>query len=187
MKKLLLLLAAGSILYSCTPPATEKKVSESDSTATRLERGKYLVTIGGCHDCHSPKIMTEQGPVPDPSLLLSGHPGNIPLPPSDTATAKNWILFFPMGTAAKGPWGTSFSANLTPDVTGIGNWTEQQFFNAMRKGWYKGMEGTRMLLPLMPWQGYANLTDEDLRSIFAYLKSLPPVANVVPAPIPPGQ
>ncbi len=90
------------------------------------------------------------------------------------------------GTAAKGPWGTSFAANLTPDPTGLGNWSEEQFFNAMRKGYYKGIEGGRMLLPLMPWPAYAQMTDEDLRSIFAYLKSLPPVKNIVPAPLPPG-
>jgi cytochrome c553 len=185
MKNLLLILAllAGA---SCSTP-TEKQSTEStaDSTAQRIERGRYLVNIGGCNDCHSPKMMTDKGPVPDPALLLSGHPSAVPVAKSDTSTTNYWLLFHPMGTAARGPWGTSFAANLTPDPTGLGNWSEQQFFNAMRKGWYKGMEGTRMLLPLMPWQNYTEMSDEDLRSIFAYLKSIKPVNNVVPAPLPP--
>jgi hypothetical protein len=122
--------------------------------------------------------MTDQGPVPDPVLLLSCHPAAILVSSFDSLTASNWILFHPMGTASKGPWGISYAANLTPDATGIGNWSEEQFFNAMRKGWYKGMEGTRPLMPLMPWQNYQNMPEEDLRAIFAYLKSLPPVKNV---------
>ena len=186
MKKLVWTVLAAAALSSCSgPKADNTSGTNTDSTAMRVERGRYLVSVGGCNDCHSPKKMTDQGPIPDPALLLSGHPAGIPLAGADTATAKNWILFFPMGTASKGPWGTTYAANLTPDPTGIGNWSEQQFFNAMRKGWYKGMEGTRPIMPLMPWQNYKDMSDEDLRSIFAYLKTIPPVKNAVPAYEPP--
>ncbi len=186
MKNTFLLLGITAILSSCSQPAPQEKAAVVDSSSVSITRGEYLVNTSGCNDCHSPKMMTDKGPVPDPALLLSGHPENLPLPGSDTATSNHWILFHMGGTAAKGPWGTSFAANLTPDPTGLGNWSEEQFFNAMRKGYYKGIEGGRMLLPLMPWPAYAQMTDEDLRSIFAYLKSLPPVKNIVPAPLPPG-
>lgn len=142
--------------------------------------------VSGCNDCHSPKMMTEHGPVPDPDLLLSGHPEKLPLATYDTATVKNWVLFNMNMTAVRGPWGTSFSANLTPDPSGIGNWTEQQFSNALRKGYFKGVEGGRMLLPPMPWPNFAQFTDEEVHAIFAYLKSIKPVKNYVPAAIPPG-
>jgi hypothetical protein len=87
-------------------------------------------------------------------------------------------------TAWAGPWGTSFAANLTPDIeTGLGSWTEAMFVKAIRSGKHMG-EG-RPILPPMPWQVYKNLTDEDLKSIFAYLQSLPAVENAVPEPVPP--
>lgn len=188
MKNLFAIIGLALLVASCSQPAADQKSGSADSTAQKIERGKYIVTIAGCNDCHSPKMMTDKGPVPDPARLLSGHPENMPLEPYDTSTAKGWMLFNMNLTAMHGPWGTSFTANLTPDTaTGLGSWTEQQFFTAIRKGWYKGIEGGRMLLPPMPWQGFAEMTDEDLRSVFAYLKSLPPVRNAVPAAIPPGQ
>jgi hypothetical protein len=76
----------------------------------------------------------------------------------------------------------SFAANITSDATGIGNWTEAQFFTALRKGKYKGQETGRPLLPPMPWMNYKNMSDEDMRAIFYYLKATKPVENVVPAP-----
>jgi hypothetical protein len=89
-------------------------------------------------------------------------------------------------TAAVGPWGVSFSANLTPHQSGIGNWTFDQFKKAMTEGKYKGVENTRMLLPPMPWQSYAHMKEEDLEAIFAYLQSITPIENLVPNHIPPG-
>jgi hypothetical protein len=139
----------------------------------------------GCNDCHTPKIMGKFGPEPDPQRLLSGHPSKLPLAKVEPAPLKDWVLFNHMSTAVVGPWGVSFAANITSDVSGIGNWTEEQFFTAIRKGKYKGMENGRNLLPPMPWPAYAKATDEELRAIFAYLKSTPPIENVVPAPIPP--
>jgi hypothetical protein len=87
-------------------------------------------------------------------------------------------------TAWSGPWGTSFPANLTPDPeTGLGKWTEQDFVDTIRSGRHMGRG--RQILPPMPWFNYAKATDEDLKAIYAYLRSIPPVRNRVPEPIPP--
>lgn len=151
-----------------------------------VERGEYLVNIMGCNDCHSPKQMGPQGPEIIKERLLSGFPADRPqLKPVKTALQQGWALISLDLTQATGPWGTSFAANLTPDASGIGNWTEDQFRKALKEGKFKGMENARTLLPPMPWQNFKDLKDEDLSAIFAYLKSIPPVQNVVPAPIPP--
>ncbi len=159
---------------------TENPVSDS---LTLVKKGNHLVNTLGCNDCHSPKIMTEHGPIPDPDRLLSGHPANEQLPSYDTEITKNYVLLNMNGTAAVGPWGTSFAGNLTPDETGIGSWSESQFITSIKHGKYKGLEGSRQLLPPMPWQGYAELSDEDIKAIFVYLKSLKPVENIVPLAI----
>ena len=88
-------------------------------------------------------------------------------------------------TAWVGPWGVSFAANLTPDKsTGLGNWTEEVFIKTFWSG--KQMGIGRNLLPPMPWQAVGQLKDKDLKSIFAYLKTIPPIKNKVPDPIPPN-
>jgi hypothetical protein len=145
-------------------------------------RGKYLVTIMGCNDCHSPKKFGPQGPVPDPERLLSGHPSDSPLPTVDKTRIGPWLWFNDQSTAFVGPWGASFAANLTPDATGIGNWSEEQFKKAMQQGKYKGLDNSRPLLPPMPWPAYRQLADQDLKAIFAYLRSLKPVKNIPPPP-----
>lgn len=182
----------GIMLIACNSPK-EKEVAkkevakaETNSTVDMVKRGENLVASVGCNDCHSPKIMTDKGPEVDLNRRLSGHPAQETLPPYDKETAKSYVLFNMGSTAAIGPWGTSFSANLTPDETGIGNWTEQQFLKAIKEGKFKGMDGTRPLLPPMPWTEYRNLPDEDLKAIFAYLKTVNPVDNVVPAAVPPS-
>lgn len=180
MKKLILMSMIVSLIASCNNQPTQ----EAQPTAEK--KGEYLVTVAGCNDCHSPKIMTDLGPAPDPSRLLSGHPADEKPAAYDTVASKNWILFSLSGTSAHGPWGTSFAANITPDSSGIGSWTENQFLNSMQKGDYHGIEGTRKLLPPMPWQTYAKMTKEDILAIYAYLKSVKPVRNIVPAAIPPG-
>jgi len=175
-----------ALAVGCTspePPAQAEPAREP-SQAELVERGKYLVETMGCHDCHSPKLMGPQGPYPDPDRLLSGHPAGTQLPPMPKDNA-GWALMSMDLTAAVGPWGTSFSANLTSDESGIGTWTEEQFKRAITKGLYKGLEGSRPLLPPMPWQNLQNLKDEDIHAMFTYLKSTKPVANVVPAPVPP--
>ncbi len=155
--------------------------------ASLVARGKYLVTIGGCNDCHSPKVMTPMGPMNDTTRLLSGHPAQAKLP----VLAKGLIAPDQWGavtsgdfTAWVGPWGTSFTANLTPDqTTGLGSWTVDMFIKAIRTGKHMG-EG-RNILPPMPWPNFRQATNVDLKAIFAYLQSLPPVENAVPDPISP--
>ncbi|WP_299708022.1 c-type cytochrome [uncultured Pontibacter sp.] len=153
---------------------------------TLLKQGEHLVLIAGCHDCHTPKKMTDKGPVNDMSRALSGHPANMPPPDVDRAEMeKKGLAVTQTLTSWVGPWGISYSSNLTSDKTGIGNWTEKNFFLAIREGKHKGMENGRMLLPPMPWEMIANMTDEELRAVFAYLKSTKPINNVVPAAQPP--
>lgn len=155
-----------------------------------IQRGSYLVTAGGCNDCHSPKKMTPHGPVIDSSRKLSGHPANMPMPTVIASALQpgNWMLMAPDVTAFVGPWGISYAANLTSDsATGIGAWTEGQFIQTMRTGKHLGMDNGRPVLPPMPWEGVGKLSDEDLKSLLAYLKSLPPVTNRVPGPVPPDK
>ena len=174
----------------CAQETGSAKPAENNAAAlqAQVKRGEYLVTVGGCNDCHSPKIMTAMGPEPDPSRLLSGHPEAEPLPAitdKKMAAPGQWVLFSPGQTATLGPWGTSFAANLTPDDTGIGAWSLEQFKKSIREGKSKGLEGTRPLLPPMPWFNFAKMTEEDLEAVFAYLQSLPAVKNNVPKPLPP--
>ena len=158
------------------------------SAAQLVQRGEYLVTIMGCNDCHSPKEMGPQGPVLIADLILSGYPAARPFEKVEPELIKKgWILFNADLTAAAGPWGVSFAANLTSDQTGIGNWTEENFKRALKEGKYKGLEVSRMLLPPMPWSNFAVISDEDISAIFQYLKSTKPVSNVVPAAISPDQ
>jgi hypothetical protein len=186
------LLLAGFILVRCTKGESaepERKTLAAKpilSKAELVKRGEYLVNSIGCDDCHSPKIMGPNGPEVDPERRLSGHPADQKLGIiKDKSIIKDYALFDMGLTAAVGPWGTSFAANLTPDDTGTGNWTEAQFIKAIREGKFKGLDGGRPLLPPMPWFVYKNLTDDDLRSIFAYLQTMKPVSNIVPAAIPP--
>lgn len=177
-------LLAASII-ACTPKSETPVKTAEISPADQISKGEYLVTVSGCNDCHSPKVMTAMGPVFDTLRLLSGHPADEQLPPFDKEILKSYVLFNMNNTAAVGPWGTSFAANLTSDQTGIGTWTEDQFIRAMKHGKWKGLENSRNLLPPMPWQGYSQMPDEDLKAIFAYLKSTKPVNNSVPMAIPP--
>jgi len=166
--------------------ATEQKAAASKKS--QIERGLYLVTVGGCNDCHSPKKMTPHGPVPDEARLLSGQPVDEKLaevPPNIFGPDKWGAITNNHLTAWVGPWGTSYGANLSPDPeTGTGAWNEELFIRILRTG--KFMASGRDILPPMPWYYYAKLTDADLKAIFAYLKSIKPVKNQVPDAIPPG-
>lgn len=176
-------------LSSCTntgSPEDTTTVVKQPTQEEQIVRGKYLVNTVGCNDCHSPKVMTERGPVPDPNRLLSGHDANEQLPPYNPDAVKGYVLFNMNSTATIGPWGTSFAGNLTPDDTGIGTWSEEQFIMAMKQGKYKGLANSRTLLPPMPWPAFSNMPDEDIKAIFAYLKSIKPVHNIVPSAIPPA-
>ena len=150
-----------------------------------IARGKYLVTTSGCHDCHTPLKMTPQGPAPDMERMLSGHPESLQMPPAPKLPEGPWQLSAAGTlTAWSGPWGVSFTANLTPDPeTGLGKWTLKNFSDAIRTGRHQGRG--RPILPPMPWPMYRNWTDEDLAAVFAYLQSIPPISNRVPEPLPP--
>lgn len=165
--------------------AQEKKTMGGSEQA--VKRGEYLVMVGGCEDCHSPKTFTAEGPVPDSTKRLSGHQAGEKLPqvPEGIIGPDKWgALMNNHLTAFAGPWGISYARNLTPDVaTGLGSWTEEMFIKAMRTG--KDMGEGRPILPPMPWQNFGRMTDEDLRAIFAYLGSLKPIDNAVPDPISP--
>lgn len=174
-----------TVLLSLLVVAAAASCSRGTPQPTPVERGRYLVTIGGCNHCHTPKLQGSEGPRLDTAHLLSGHPQDMSLPPAPVlppgpwAVTTNWML-----TAWSGPWGVSYAANLTPDEeTGTGAWDEAMFINALRKGQHLG--AGRPILPPMPWEDYAKMSDDDLKAIFAYLKSLPPVKNKVPEPVPP--
>jgi hypothetical protein len=153
---------------------------------TRVARGAYLVTMMGCNDCHTPWKMGAQGPAPDMTRALTGHPQDMVLPPPPAASGP-WIWHgAATNTAFAGPWGVSFTANLTPDPeTGLGKWTEDMFIATMRTARHQGKG--RPILPPMPVKMIGKANDEDLKSIFAYLQSLAPVKNRVPAPIDPPE
>ncbi|MGD1007232.1 MAG: diheme cytochrome c-553 [Ignavibacteriaceae bacterium] len=164
----------------------ELNCSSKMTKEEQIARGQYLANIGGCNDCHSPKIMSAMGPVPDTTRLLSGQSTVLQLPPIDTGMIAmgGWILATGSLNAWVGPWGISFAANLTPDSsTGLGLWTPGIFINAMRTG--KHMGAGNAILPPMPWNAIGKLTDEDLNCMFVYLQSIPPIANKVPASVPP--
>ena len=179
--------AISVISFACNSETKTKEKAPVDRQSELIARGEYLVATIGCDDCHSPKRMGAKGPELIQELRLSGYPSDRPVHDIDTAALKKgWMLMGPDLTVAAGPWGVSFAANITSDGTGIGNWNESNFITAMRHGKAKGIESGRPLLPPMPWFNFAKLTDEDLKSILAYLKSTSPVRNVVPAPLPPA-
>lgn len=170
--------------------AEEPLVKASVSKEEMIARGQVLVTAGGCNDCHSPKVMGPHGPGVDSSQMLSGHPAAMPNPPVIASALKpgGWVLMGPTVTSFVGPWGISYAANLTPDsATGLGTWTEGNFIQTLRTGKHMGLENGRPLLPPMPWENLSKLPDEELKSIFAYLQSLPAITNRVPGPVSPDK
>ncbi|MCW5978151.1 MAG: c-type cytochrome [Bryobacteraceae bacterium] len=123
--------------------------------STPEKRGEYLAALGTCGDCHTPIDLKAMRPRAD--------------------------LAFGGGFVLKGPWGTVASSNLTPDPSGIPYYDEALFLTAMRTGHVKA----RALNSIMPWGRYRNLTDEDLKAIFAWLKTLKPVQHRVDNEEPP--
>lgn len=202
MKKQLYLLACFTIacfalyIVGCTNQGSTEKKEGGGTTETKamsgedlIKRGNYLMITSGCHDCHSPKKFGPHGEMMlDSSKLLSGHSASAPVPPVNLKSLEpgQWMSLTGDLTAFVGPWGLSYTANLTPDsATGIGAWTETQFINTIRNG--KHLGDGRPIMPPMPWQFVAQMNDDDLKAIYAFLKSLPPVSNVVHAPLSPDE
>ena len=152
---------------------------------SQVARGKYLVTVAGCNDCHTPWIVGPNGPEPDMSRMLSGHPQDFKVTSPAKTPDQPWIMTASVtNTAWSGPWGVSFTANLTPDPeTGLGQWTQRNFTDTIRTGRHQGRG--REILPPMPIRMYRNFTDDDLEAIFSYLGTIPAVRNRVPEPLAP--
>src|SRR3954466_15938389 len=172
---------SGTLLRAIAPATQDTGVTPEKKKA-RVERGAHLVASMGCGDCHTPMKMGPKGPEKDLERALTGHPAEAVMPPPPPPSGP-WLWHgSATGTAFAGPWGVSFTANLTPDKeTGLGNWTEEMFIATARTGRHQGKG--RPVLPPMPIQILAALEDEDIKSVFAYLQSLAPVKNKVPAPI----
>ena len=185
MKSLKMLVLLAMVVAASFVRAAESP--QAPAANDPVARGKYIVNTSGCHDCHTPWHMTDKGPAPDMSRALSGHPESLEMPEAPALPPGPWIVAIgATNTAYAGPWGVSFTANLTPDPeTGLGNWTGDIFIQAIRTGRHEGKG--RPLLPPMPAAMIRNLHDEDLLSIFAYLQSLKPVRNRVPQPIDPPE
>ena len=189
------LFIAGLIIVACNQQsAATKELPAKEETAntafggyaSQVKWGEHLVNILGCQDCHTPKKMTPMGPDLDSSLAFSGHPAQMPPPPVDRKMAESKGLGITQTlTAWVGPWGISYAGNLTSDSTGIGNWKEEQFMYAIREGKFKGLPNARPLLPPMPWASYRNMSDDELKAVFAFLKTTKPIHNIVPNAAPP--
>jgi mono/diheme cytochrome c family protein len=139
--------------------------------ADPVARGKFLAEVLGCIECHTPRGADGK---PDARYFMAGHRADDPYPTwSDSLWDREMgMIVSTTGTAYAGPWGITFARNLTPDpTTGIGGWNEEAFVYILREGTLK---------PPMPNLLYGNLSDDDLKSIFAWLRSLPPVKNLVP-------
>jgi mono/diheme cytochrome c family protein len=177
---------AGSIVaFAVAQVAGAADMKSGATKEAQIKLGEHLVKSIGCADCHSPKIMGPNGPEPDPSRFLAGHPAEEKMPPAPAAMGPWMIAAAGDLTTWSGPWGTSFSRNLTPDKeTGLGDWTAENFIDTIRSG--RRLGKGRALLPPMPWQPFSSLTDDELKAIFAYLQSIPAIKNPVPEPIPPA-
>jgi mono/diheme cytochrome c family protein/uncharacterized protein YjiS (DUF1127 family) len=126
----------------------------------QIKRGKYLVTLGGCNDCHTPGYFFGK---PDMARFLGGSEVGFEIP----------------------GLGVFHGPNLTSDrETGLGTWSTEEIVAAITKG--QRPDG-RVLAPIMPWHAFASLTREDVRAIAAFLKSLPPIKNKVPGPFGPSE
>lgn len=198
MKKLpvIVLVCSTFFLCQCSDNKSEENDNKKDTVLvgnksnggydSQAKWGEHLVMANGCGDCHTPKKMGPMGPEDDSTLLLSGHPAKTPAPDVDRAAMESKGLAVTQTlTAWVGPWGISYAANLTSDETGIGTWSEEQFLFSIRNGKQKGLAGSRDILPPMPWRSIRNYTDDELKAIFAYLKSTKPISNMVAPPSPP--
>lgn len=177
--------AAATATATATPTArAASAATPSPELAREIALGKHLVLTSGCHDCHTPFKVGPNGPEPDMARQLSGHPEAMKLPPPPAPSGPWLVSVAATNTAWAGPWGVSFTANLTSDKeTGIGSWSKKNFIETIRTGRHLGRG--RALLPPMPVPVYNNFSDEELGSIYSYLQTVPAIKNRVPAPLPP--
>jgi len=170
-------------MFARTVPAA----APPSNSAARLARGAHLVETMGCNDCHTPLKLGPNGPEPDMTRALTGHPEQLVMPAPPALPPGPWVtVVSATNTAWAGPWGVSFTMNLTPDEeTGLGKWTEEQFIATMRTGRHQGKG--RHLLPPMPYWMVGALSDPDIKDLFLYLRSLKPVSNHVPQPVDPPE
>ena len=175
-----LLITAAVTAAAATRAAAARSESAASAAKARVERGRYIVSIAGCNDCHTPLKMGPKGPEPDMTRMLSGHPEGLAMPPAPRLGNTPWMwIGAATNTAFAGPWGVSYAANLTPDnLTGTGIWSEEMFIKTVRSGRHWGVG--RPILPPMPWQNVAQMTDEDIKSVYAFLRSIKPIRNQVP-------
>ena len=179
-----------AIMISCNQPVADNTAGSDTSMAANMKNGgfesqvkwgEHLVALGGCNDCHTPKKMGPNGPEDDMSLMLSGHPAQQPPASFDSKeAAKKGLVVTQTFTSWVGPWGITYAANLTSDSTGIGMWTEAQFLKALKEKKWMGLDNTRPLMPPMSMMSAGLMTEDELKAIFAYLKSTPPIKNVQP-------
>lgn len=147
--------AAMAIAVLMVATAGAVSLGATSAGSSRIARGAYLTTVSGCGDCHTPGYFFGK---PDETRPLSGSEVGFEIP----------------------DLGVFHGPNLTPDKeTGLGNWSENEIVMALRTG---VRPDGRELVPIMPWRNFARFSDEDARSIAAYLKALKPVSNKVPGP-----
>lgn len=149
-----------------------------------VERGRYLVAIAGCNDCHTPFKAGPHGPEPDMTRQLAGHPSDLVMPAIALGDGPWAWAGAATNTAFAGPWGVTYAPNLTPHASGLGVWTEAMFVQAMRTGRHMG--AGRPIMPPMPVMAFGQMTDADLRAVFAYLRTVPPLENAAPDWQPPA-
>ena len=148
---------AAALSVSACSQGPRAEAAAPPSPEQIVARGQYLAGIMDCGGCHKPGVFTGQA---GPDTPLAGSDEGFEIP----------------------GFGVVYPPNLTPHETGLGGWTEAQIITAVTKG--ERPDG-RILAPIMPWHGYANLTPDDAKALAAYLKSLPPVESRVPGPTPP--
>lgn len=150
-----------TISFAAIAATSSMQLLRADTAVKQqIERGKYLVTLGGCLDCHTPGYFFGK---PDATRYLGGSEVGFEIP----------------------GLGIFHGPNLTPDKdTGLGSWTEEQIVAAIQTG---TRPDGRVLAPIMPWRAFAELTKSDASAIAVYLKSLPAVRNKVPGPFGPNE
>ncbi len=185
------------LLMSCGSKVDPEPILVQDSQASEqeklyqeynVERGKRLVELGGCSQCHTPKIKTTLGYKPDEDRFLSGYPADKPLPDlpyAEIIAGEAEKSFYTTdATIWVGRWGVTFAPNLTPDAeTGIGAMSEEDFIEIFRNKEHFSQENP--LITPMPVNVYSKLSFFELRSIYIYLQTLEPISNEVPKRIPP--